>query len=144
MPIRAVLDTNGLLSGLLSKNGPPGQIVDAWLDGRFTLVTSLYLVEEINHVLTYPRLVKRLRLSPEEQKAFLAALLTKAEVVPGHLRFPGATRDPKDDSVIACAVEGTAAFIVSGDEDLLTLQSYAGIHIVTPSEFLKILKNMGI
>lgn len=144
MPIRAVLDTNVLLSGLLSKNGPPGQIVDAWLGGRFTLVTSLYLVEEINHVLTYPCLVKRLRLSPEEQKAFLAALLTKAEIVPGHLHFPGATRDPKDDPVVACAAEGTATFIVSGDEDLLTLQSYAGIHIVTPREFLEMLNNTGI
>jgi len=144
MPIRAVLDTNVLLSGLLSNNGPPAQIVDAWLGGRFTLVTSLYLVEEINHVITYPRLAQRLRLSPEEQEAFLAALLTKAEVVRGHLHLPGATRDPKDDPIVACAVEGDAAFIVSGDEDLLTLHSYAGIHLVAPREFLEILKNTGI
>jgi predicted nucleic acid-binding protein len=52
MTIIAVLDTNTLVSGLVSKYGPPRQILDVWLEGRYTLVTSLYLVEELVHVLS--------------------------------------------------------------------------------------------
>ncbi|NIO71360.1 MAG: putative toxin-antitoxin system toxin component, PIN family [Anaerolineae bacterium] len=106
MPIRAVLDTNVLVSGLVAEQGPPRQILDAWLEGLYTLVTSLYLVEELVHVLSYPRIAERLRLDEEELAAILAALLSTAEVSSGRLRLPGVTRDPKDDFVVACARGG--------------------------------------
>ena len=139
MPVRAVLDTNVLVSGLVSEEGAPRRILDAWLDGRYTLVISLYLVEELIHVLSYPRIAKRLRLDEEELSAILAALLSRAEVTPGRLRLPGVTRDPKDDAVVACAKEGKADYIVSGDQDLLILGEYEGIRIVTPRQFVEIL-----
>ncbi len=47
MPVRAVLDINILISGLVSESGAPRRILDAWLEERFTLVFSLYLVEEL-------------------------------------------------------------------------------------------------
>jgi hypothetical protein len=139
MPVRAVLDTNVLISGLVSEEGAPRRILDAWLEDRFTLVLSLYLIEEMVHVLSYPRIVKRLRLDEEELAPILAALLSRAEVVPGRLRLPGVTRDPKDDPVVACAREGRADYIVSGDQDLLVLGEYEGIRIVTPRQFVEIL-----
>lgn len=138
--MRAVLDTNVFVSGLIGVNSPPRQIVDAWLDGRFTLVTSLYLVDELAHVLTYPRIVKRIRLDESEVDAILAALLSQAEMAPGELELPGVTRDPKDDAVVACAVEGEADYIVSGDEDLLVLNVYKEVKIVTPRQFMSILE----
>ncbi len=138
--LRAVLDTNVFVSGLIGVNSPPRQIVDAWLDGRFTLVTSLYLVDELAHVLTYPRIVKRIRLDESEVDAILAALLSQAEMAPGELELPGVTRDPKDDAVVACAVEGEADYIVSGDEDLLVLNVYKEVKIVTPRQFMSILE----
>ena len=52
MPVRAVLDTNVLVSGLVAEHGPPGQILGASLEGRYILVTSLYLIEELVHVLS--------------------------------------------------------------------------------------------
>jgi len=144
MPVRVVLDTNVLVSGLVARLGVPRQILDAWVEGCFTLVTSLYLVEELVHVLSYPRIAKRLRISSEEVEALLAALLSQAEVVPGHLCLPGVTRDPKDDSVVACAKEGQADCIVSGDQDLLVLGEYEGIQVVTPRQFMQsILKSGG-
>jgi len=144
MPVRVVLDTNVLVSGLVAGQGVPRQILDAWVEGCFTLVTSLYLVEELVHVLSYPRIAKRLRISSEEVEALLAALLSQAEVVPGHLCLPGVTRDPKDDSVVACAKEGQADCIVSGDQDLLVLGEYEGIQVVTPRQFMQsILKSGG-
>jgi len=139
MPIRVVLDTNVLVSGLISEHSPPRQLVDAWLAGSYRLVTSLYQVEELNHVLAYPHIAGRLRLTDTEVDLILAALLSKAEVVPGELQLPGVTRDPKDDAIVACAQEGEADFIVSGDQDLLALGERRGIQIVTPRQFVDIL-----
>jgi putative PIN family toxin of toxin-antitoxin system len=142
MPIRAVLDTQVLISGLVAEQGPPHQILDAWLEGLFTLVASVYLVEELVHVLSYPRIAERLPLDEEDLAAILAALLSKAEVTSGWLHLPGVPRDPKDDSVVACAKQGEADYIVSGDRDLLVLGEYEGIQVVTPRQFVEILASL--
>lgn len=139
MPIKAVLDTNVLVSGLVSQKSPPRQVLDAWLEGRYTLVLSLYLVDELAHVLTYPRIVELVRLTREELEAILAALLSQAELTPGELQLSGVTRDPKDDPVVACAVEGQADYIVSGDQDLLVMGEYEGVQVVTPRQFVELL-----
>ena len=140
MPLSAVLDTNVLVSGLIAARGAPGQILDAWSEGEFTLVSSLYLVEELVHVLAYPRIAERLQLDDAELEAVLAGLLARAEMTPGQLHLPGVTRDAKDDAVVACAVEGKADYIVSGDQDLLALGEYHGIRVVTPRQFVELLR----
>ena len=139
MSIRVVLDTNVLVSGMISDHSPPRQLVDAWLDGRFVLVTSLYQVEELSHVLAYPRIARRLQLADEEVDLILAALLARGEVVAGEVQLPGVTRDPKDDEIVACAVEGGAGYLVSGDRDLLDLGEYEQVRMVTPREFASVL-----
>ena len=96
MPLSAVLDTNVLVSGLIAAEGAPRQILDAWSEGHYTLVTSLYLVEELVHVLSYPRIAERLPLDDAELGAVLAGLLARAEVTPGQLHLPGVTRDAKE------------------------------------------------
>ncbi len=72
-PVSAVLDTNVLVSGLVAF---PRQLLDAWLEGRYTLVPSFYLVEELIHVLAYPRIVQHLRLNDDELAAILAAFVS--------------------------------------------------------------------
>lgn len=139
MSLKAVLDTNVLVSGLISDQGPPRQLVDAWLDGRYILVTSLYQVEELNHVLSYPRIARRLVLEEADLEMILAALLSQAQVVAGELQLPGVTRDPKDDPLVACAVEGGADYLVSGDQDLLVLGKYENTRVVTAREFVELL-----
>jgi putative PIN family toxin of toxin-antitoxin system len=143
MPIKAVLDTHVLISGLLAESGPPRQAFDAWLEDHCILVTCLYLIEELVHVVSYPPIAERLRLDGEELAAFVAALLSKAELTPGDLRLPGVTRDPKDDAIVACAVEGEADYIVSCDQDLLILEEYEGIQVVTPRQFVEFLASCG-
>jgi putative PIN family toxin of toxin-antitoxin system len=96
------------------------------------------LVEEVTHVLTYPRIAHRLQLGDAELATILAALLSRTKLTPGQLQLPGVTRDPKDDAVVACAVEGRADYIVSGDQDLLALGEYEGIPAVTPRHFVEI------
>ena len=140
MPIRAVLDTNVIVSGLVADKGPSRYILDAWLEDRLVLVTSLYLVEELIHVLFYPRIAKRLNIEDGELTAVIAGLLSKAHVTAGRLHLQGVTRDPKDDAVLACAIEGNAAYVVTGDEDLLTLSRYKGVQIITPRTCLELLE----
>lgn len=106
MFLRVVLDTKVLVSGLISDHSPPRQLIDAWLDGQYTLVTCLHQVQELNHVLAYPHIASCLRLSEAEVDLILAALLSQGQVVPGALQSPRVTRDPKDDALVACAVEG--------------------------------------
>lgn len=139
MPTRAALDTNVLVSGLIAAQGPPRQILDAWLDGHFNLVTSLHQVAELNHVLSYPRLAMRLGLKDAELELILAALLSQAEVTPGRLQLPGVTRDAKDDPLVACAVEGHADYLVSADRDLLDLGECEGVRLVSPRQSMGIL-----
>lgn len=89
-------------------------------------------------MLSVPRLAGRLRLEPGEPELLLAALLSQAEVVPG-VRLPGVTRDPKDDALVACAREGGAQYLVSGDQDLLAMGQCEGIQAITPRRFADIL-----
>jgi putative PIN family toxin of toxin-antitoxin system len=96
-------------------------------------------IDALAHVLSYPGIADRIPLSKSEVDVILAALLSEAEMVPGALELPGVTRDPKDDPVVACAVEGEADLIVSGDQDLLALGSHGGTQVVTPRRFLEIL-----
>lgn len=138
--IRAVVDTNTLISGLISPLGAPAKIIRHWIRGDFLLLTSPALLAELRRVLEYPRIVDRLGWLAEECTQFVESFETLALVTPGALSLPGITRDPKDDPVVACAVEGDAGFIVSGDQDLLVLGIYREVRIVTPREFLALLE----
>ena len=138
--LRVVVDTNVFVSGLLGVKSAPRRIIAAWLDERFMLVTSLYLVGELAHVLSYGRIAERIRVSRAEVDLILAAMLSTGEVVRGELTLPGVTRDPKDDAVVACAVEGHVDYVVSGDGDLLVLGAYEGTEVVTPRRFLEIVE----
>ena len=138
--IRAVGDTNTLVSGLVSPLGAPAQITRHWKKGDFLLLTSPALLAELRRVLEYPRIADRLSWSGEERTQFVESLETLALVTAGALSLPGVTRDPKDDAVVACAVEGKAGFIVSGDQDLLVLGTFKGVRVVTPPEFLALLE----
>lgn len=63
--MRVVLDTNVLVSGLLVPSSPPGQIVQAWRHGQFTVVMSDPLPKEVERVLGYPKIQKRLGWTPD-------------------------------------------------------------------------------
>lgn len=60
--MRVVLDANVLVSGLISRKGPPGQILDAWMAGQFKLFVSPQILEELRRVLQYPRIHERLAI----------------------------------------------------------------------------------
>ncbi len=136
--IRAVLDTNVLVSSLLVKVGPAARAVQAWREQRFLLVTSPALIAEVRRTLGYARLRRKYRLTDEDVEALVALLTHDALVVPGVADVWGAVpADPDDDHVLACAVDGTADVIVSGDRHLLDLGAYQDIPIIVVRAFLE-------
>lgn len=135
-----VLDTNLIVSGLLSPSGAPAEILDAWREGRFHLAISPHILREIEGVLHYPKLRKRHGLSRERVKALVTAMQNLAVVVHGSREVDIVKEDPSDNMFISCAIEAEADCIVSGDRHLLSLGSHQGIHIVPPREFLQTLR----
>jgi putative PIN family toxin of toxin-antitoxin system len=130
---RVVLDTNVLISAALSPLGKPFASL-AWVRRHAVLVSSRRLVEELSTRLARPRLSAY--LDPAEVAEFLAALSEEAEIVEvsGQLK---ACRDPDDDMVLETAVTGRADCIVTGDKDLLVLDPFRNIRILTPATFLE-------
>jgi putative PIN family toxin of toxin-antitoxin system len=140
--IRAVLDTNVFISALFNPQRPPAQLLDLALQGKIKLIISPQLIGEIEGVLTYPRvkkLLKKRKAAPGEIEEGIAKALKLAVLTPGSLTIEAIPDDPADDMVLACALEGIADFIVSGDHHLLDLKDYQGIKIVTPVKFLEII-----
>jgi putative PIN family toxin of toxin-antitoxin system len=133
--VRAVIDTNVLLSGLIWR-GTPHALIEQVRAGTLSLVSSPALLAELDGVITRPKFQTALARSNTSPERVLAELRLLAEIVePPPLPAPG-SRDPDDDAVLALAVASQPDLIVSGDADLLTLRTHAGIPIVSPAEAL--------
>lgn len=141
--IRAVFDTNVFISALFNPKRPPAQVLELALQGKIRLIVSPQLVEEIERVLTYPKvkkLLKKRQTTTGEVVEAIAKILKVAVLTPGDLTIEAVPDDPADDMVLACALEGKADFIISGDHQLLDLENYQGIKIVNPARFLDLIE----
>lgn len=138
--IRAVLDANVLVSAVLSPAGIPGQILDEWRAERFALLVSALILEEIARVLNYPRIARLHRWPPGKVQEFVAEFAYAAVLTPGEMTLNVIRSDPDDNRYLECAVEGDADYVVSGDQDLLELEEYQGIRVVSPKAFLEALR----
>jgi hypothetical protein len=137
--IRALLDANVLVSAAIRPGGTPGRIVAAFVSREaFELVLSPAIVAEAEAVLRMPK-IRRYLHQPAEAVLWLADLVALAELVPDTGLVTGLCRDPDDEVVLAAAREGRVQVIVTGDEDLLTIRTNAGIAIVSPREFVGLL-----
>ncbi len=130
--MKVVLDTNVFVSGVFFA-GVPGQVLEAWHDGKVMLVLSAEIVEEYIEVLH--RLEKR--YSPIEKEPILELLLAGAEFVTVPLSDKQISADPDDDKFIACALASKAKVLISGDKHLLAMDGFQGLNIATPSDFIK-------
>lgn len=138
--ISAVLDTNILASGTVTASTSPGQILDRWLDGQFELVVSEHIIEELESTLNKPYFQKH--LTPKATTAFTELLQNEATVTPITIQVKGIATHPEDDLVIAAAVSGKVDYLVTGDGPLLRKvgSSYKGVTLISPSDFLEVLK----
>ncbi len=139
--IRAVLDVNVLISALISPSGAPAQILDAWRAETFVVVISEPILAEFQRVVAQPQLRNRYGLTPSRVERLLRGLRQFALMTPGELEIHGVAPDPDDDKVLACAVEGGADYLVTGDKDLLELHEHEGVQILSPAEFTRFLEN---
>ena len=92
-------------------------MLEAYVHGRFELVTSEPLLAEVRQVLNRPRFARRYQIDPSDVEEFIALLRMRSEIVvpPGSLRL---CRDPDDDIVIETALVGRADVVVTRDDDL--------------------------
>ena len=136
--LRVVLDTNVFVSSLLVKAGLPAQILDAWRSRRYVLVTSLDIIAEMRATLSYPRIRRKYGVTDEDVEALTVLLQHDALIVPGEADTAGAIpADPTDEKILACALDGRADLVVSGNLHLLDLVQYQGIPILNARQFLE-------
>lgn len=133
--MRVVLDTNITVSGLLWR-GAPRRIIEAALNDQIAIFSCSELLEELEDVLQRPKLALRLaqigKTASELIDEYLALVMIM-RIVP--LAAP-VSIDPDDDIVLACALVAHADAIVSGDDDLLRIGTFADISILTVHEML--------
>lgn len=132
--MRAVLDTNTVLSALVFKSGRLTWIREGWTAGRFAPLCSLKTSEELIRALAYPKF----RLDQDDIRALVNSYLTFAEVVriaADNLDSLPQCRDPKDQMFLELATCGNADVLVTGDKDLLALADSCEHAIETPAEF---------
>ena len=136
--LRVVLDTNQLVSSLLSTQGLQHHLIDAWRRRAFLLLLVPGQIDEVAEILSRPKIKKKYRIDPGDREAFLQLLRLDALLLP-HRAPPGICRDPDDDYLLGCAAEGGANYLVTGDEDLLTIGRYQGVVILNARDFLAII-----
>jgi len=142
--MRIVLDTNVLVSAILSPRSISAQIMRLLLKGKLNLVISHDIIDETLRVLRYPKLAKLIKknfVAPKEVYFVIERLSAIAVVTPGELTLDAIHDDPSDNKILACAVEGEADFIISGDRYLTDLKEFQGIPIISPATFLALVKN---
>ncbi len=138
--LRAVLDTNVIVSGAITPQGIPFQLLRAWRAREWNLIISPHILDEVRQVLNSPKIAPVYALTHQDITDLIELLQARAVVVRGALTIPRIARDCEDDHILACAKEGEADYIVSGDQDLLSLERYEGIPIVTPVAFSAFLR----
>ena len=137
---RIVIDTNLLVSAILTPGGNPAKILKLILERKLNLIISPAILKEARQVFNYPKLIKLLeknKITSAEVYGFLDKMSRVALITPGKLAINAIPEDPADNKILACAVEGGADYIISGDHHLTDLKIFKGIKIVGPAAFLK-------
>lgn len=138
--MRLVVDTNILISALLSETSLPAHLMVLWREGHFDLLTSAEQLEELMRVTRYPKI--RERLAP----ALAGRLINEvrdAAIVVKDLPEITVSADPFDNYLLATASVASADFLVTGDKrDLLALERYDGTRILTVRDFLVMHRRM--
>ncbi len=133
--MRVVLDTNVLISALVWPHGVPSQVVGLARQGRIRSVVSPVLLDEFRRVLQ-----EKFEFQSDFTEVAVEMILGHSDVIVPRRALRVIRADPDDDRVLECAVEGRAGTIVTGDRHLLVLKDFQGIRILTPREFLTLVR----
>ena len=132
--MRVVLDTNVLLSALISPHGAPDAIYRAWRAARFEVITSPGQLDELRRASRYPKLQAVLQ---PHRVGVMVNNLQRAVVLEGVSTEGIEADDPFDAYLLALAVQGAADYLVTGDHaaGLLRRDNIGRTRIVTPAIF---------
>lgn len=136
--MRVILDTNVLVSALLTPDGVPARLLDAWFEGRYELLTSESQLEELRLVTRHPKVRRYIESAIAgglvNDLRHFAELLTELPNVE-------ASDDPADNFLLAMAEAGRADYLATGDKrDVLALKRHGATRIVTAKRLLEIVE----
>jgi len=130
--VRYAFDTNVLISALLISNSKPAQALKK-AENSGTILYSIYVLQEIEKVLSRPKFSAY--ISSEDIIGFMARIVRTWEEV-SIIQTVTICRDPEDNKFLELILNGNADTLITGDNDLLVLNPYRGISIITPAMFL--------
>jgi len=133
--MRVVIDTGVLVSGLIRPRGTTGEVLLALRDGKFTVLYSNETIMEIIDVLGRDKFRLKYHILPDDVSALINLIRLRGEAVIPKQRVADC-RDPKDDKFLDVALAGEVDYLISGDLDLVSMNPYRSIPIITPAEFL--------
>lgn len=129
--MRVVLDTNVFISGIFW-GGSPRTILELWAGDKIRIFVTRKILDEYIRVLQ--------KIDPDGRVVQRwATFITGNSTVVQDRSFTKVCRDPEDNKFLDCAIMGRVRYLVSGDDDLLSLQRIGSIRIVNPAEFLKLI-----
>lgn len=132
--LRIILDTNVLISAII-RSGKPRELFQMGIDGKYKILMSKETLDELSAVLQRPKF----KMTGEDIMRIVSALMETGENVRVTSNFKVISNDPDDDIIINTAHDGNADYLVSGDNDIQSLENFRGIKIVSVGEILKIL-----
>lgn len=121
------------------REGPQVELLNAWRARQYLLVISPFILAEVQEVLSQRSLRQKYRLQESQLQEFLRLLHLESFQVSGTVK-PKVCRDPDDDAILGCAMEGEADYLATGDQDLLILGDYRTTRIVTARRYLERLR----
>jgi len=127
-----VVDTNTFVSTIIGEFSIPAKAVEAAIVSD-TLLRSIDTWNELEDVLMRNKFDRY--QAADVRRAFLDFLDLAMESISVHTTL-AVSRDPKDDKFLELAIDGHADMIITGDNDLLTLHPFRGVHIITPADYL--------
>jgi putative PIN family toxin of toxin-antitoxin system len=133
--VKIVLDTNVLVSGLLSPFGPPGRIVQVAAAGDLSLCFDARILAEYREVLLRPAFS-----FPAHHVQALLEQIRAAGVAVTAAPLPRPLPDPDDDAFLEVAISAAAEFLVTGNPRHFPARQRAGIRVASPAEFLDIIR----
>ena len=132
--LRVVADTNVLVSAIIAKGNEYLLLKEAKL-GHIRLVLSLQIIKELKGVLSRPKF----GFSNGQVESVVKHIISVSEIIVATSRVDVVKEDPSDNKIIEAAIDGEADYIVSGDKDLLRLQKFQNIKIVSSATLLRVI-----
>ena len=135
--IKVVVDTNVFISGIFWEGNFCSQIIDLWISGEITLVSSLEIIEELVETLKD----FKIKMPDDMVKEWQNKIIENALIVEPKEKLDIVKDDHKDNKFFEAAISGNAEYFISQDKNhILGIKDHKGIKTASPEEFLRIIK----